>query len=284
MSSINNRKMELSWLIKEKKMSKKRLLVSNDDGIQSFFLRTLVEALLPQFEVIVAAPMKEQSWISKAFTRLDSIEIQNESEHWPCEAWSIDGKPADCVNIAIHHLCQKPVDAVISGINLGYNITLPLLLSSGTIAAASEGALQGLPAIALSLEIIGDFDQVRLAHGKRDEKGNQYTQIAAQRATALITELLDQSFPKFSICSINFPAHVNESMPVVDSQLALCGMSSLFQRVDHKHFRFHFPKNWDERLSEEISQGEQAEQTDFMVVRSERISRAMIHWGKLGNA
>jgi 5'-nucleotidase len=263
-------------------MHKKRLLVSNDDGIQSFFLRTLVEALLPHFEVIVAAPMKEQSWISKAFTRLDTIEIRNESANWPCEAWSIDGKPADCVNIAIHHLCSKPVDAVISGINLGYNITLPLLLSSGTIAAASEGALQGLPAIALSLEISGDFDQVRVAHGKRDELGDLYTSIAAQRAVHLIDELLNQDFPPFSLYSINFPSDVSMDMEVIDSHLALCSMSSLFEKIDDQHLRFHFPKNWDQRLYQEINLGENAKQSDFMVVRSGKISKALINWGKLG--
>jgi 5'-nucleotidase len=264
---------------------KKRLLVSNDDSINSYFLRVLVEHLVPHFEVIVAAPAQEQSWISKAFTRLGKIKIESKQD-WPCPAWSIDGRPADCVNIALNHLCPQPIDAVISGINLGYNITLPLLLSSGTIAAATEGALQGKTAIALSLEISGeDFEEVRINHGKRSDQGNQYTAMAAQRSVSLITDILNQAQPKYSVYTINYPANVSIDMPVVESNLAVCGMPSLFRPTssDPNTFVFHFPKDWDETLAKEIAQNPQPSQSDFHVVGSGKISKALIQWGKLGD-
>lgn len=266
------------------KSQKKRLLVSNDDSINSYFLRVLVEHLVPHFDVIVAAPAQEQSWISKAFTRLGKIKIEAQS-NWPCPAWSIDGRPADCVNIALNHLCPHPIDAVISGINLGYNITLPLLLSSGTIAAATEGALQGKPAIALSLEISGeDFEEVRINHGKRSEKGNQYTAMAAQRSVELISEILNSNQPKYSVYTINYPSDVSADMPVVESKLAICGMPSLFRpsSSDPSTFVFHFPKDWDDTLGREIAQNPQPDQTDFHVVGAGKISKALIQWGNLG--
>ena len=145
------------------------LLVSNDDGIQSFFLKALVNALLKDFDVLVAAPADEQSWVGRGMSRSGEI-TASKCLDWPCEAWSITGKPADCVNIALNHLCKRKPAAVVSGMNLGFNTTLVLTLSSGTVAAATEGALAGLPAFAFSLAIAHDeFMQVSRARGYRDE-------------------------------------------------------------------------------------------------------------------
>ena len=72
------------------------LLVSNDDGIESFFLRALVDALVDDFEVCVVAPEKEQSWVGRCMSRSGVLKAKP-MEGWPCTAWSISGRPADCV-------------------------------------------------------------------------------------------------------------------------------------------------------------------------------------------
>jgi 5'-nucleotidase len=104
---------------------KPHLLVTNDDGIESAFLHRLVAALLPKFKVSVAAPAFEQSWIGRAISRHQEIEVLCGASHFPAEvtAWAINGTPTDCVNIALGHLLERPADAVVSGINIGYNTT-----------------------------------------------------------------------------------------------------------------------------------------------------------------
>ena len=131
---------------------KPHALVTNDDGIESVFLHRLVDALLPDFDVSVAAPAFEQSWIGRAVSRHGEVEVIRSPSIFPAgvDAWAISGTPTDCVNIALGNLISKQPDIVLSGINIGYNTTETLILSSGTIAGAIEGALWGLPAIAFS--------------------------------------------------------------------------------------------------------------------------------------
>ena len=131
---------------------KPHALVTNDDGIESAFLHRLVEALLPHFRVSVAAPVLEQSWTGRSMTRHGELEAIHSSSHFPdsVEAWAISGTPTDCVNIALGNLLPKKPDIVLSGINIGFNTTESLVLSSGTVAGAIEGVLWDLPAMAFS--------------------------------------------------------------------------------------------------------------------------------------
>ena len=84
-------------------------LVTNDDGIESAFLHRLVEALLPDFEVSVAAPAFEQSWIGRAISRHSEIEVIPGLAYFSkdVQAWAIGGTPTDCVNIALGNLLRK---------------------------------------------------------------------------------------------------------------------------------------------------------------------------------
>ena len=100
---------------------KPHALVTNDDGIESAFLHRLVEALLPDFQVSVAAPAFEQSWIGRAISRRREVEVIQSPSIFPSgvDAWAISGTPTDCVNIALGNLLPKLPDIVISGINIG---------------------------------------------------------------------------------------------------------------------------------------------------------------------
>ena len=128
---------------------KPHALITNDDGIQSAFLHRLVDALLPHFRVSVAAPAFEQSWSGRSMTRHGEIEVIRSPSYFPAqvEAWAISGTPTDCVNIALGNLLPEKPDIVLSGINIGYNTTETLILSSGTVAGAIEGVLWNLPAM-----------------------------------------------------------------------------------------------------------------------------------------
>ena len=126
-------------------MTKPTALVTNDDGIDSYFLQVLVRRLQEKFDVIVAAPAKEQSWTGRSMTRRDPVSVK-EFKGLDVPAWIIDGTPTDCVNIALESLVNncRP-DIVVSGINLGMNVTLPMILASGTVAGALEAAFGESP-------------------------------------------------------------------------------------------------------------------------------------------
>jgi 5'/3'-nucleotidase len=129
-----------------------KILLTNDDGYQSKGIRALYDALseLPDTEVIVAAPDREQSAVALSITLHDPLRAWP-LDHTGMKGWSIDGTPADCVKLAMSELLKDdPPDVVFSGINRGSNVGLNANYS-GTVAGAIEGAMNGLPAIAVSL-------------------------------------------------------------------------------------------------------------------------------------
>jgi len=123
-----------------------RILLSNDDGYSSEGLQVLADALEPLGEVWVVAPNRERSAVSHALT-LDRPLRLTEMGH---RRWALDGTPTDCVAVGISHLLAGCApDLVVSGINLGANMGADVHYS-GTVAAALEGVILGIPAIAVS--------------------------------------------------------------------------------------------------------------------------------------
>nr|MBP9914305.1 5'/3'-nucleotidase SurE [Opitutaceae bacterium] len=131
-----------------------KLLVTNDDGIGSLFLHELIFALQAAgHETYVVAPVVEQSWTGASKTRNRPVKSGAVNRGFGCPTWMVDGTPSDCVNIALAHLLGTKVDGVVSGINVGFNCSLGFILASGTVAGAWEGALHGLPAMAVSQDV-----------------------------------------------------------------------------------------------------------------------------------
>ena len=125
-----------------------RILLTNDDGTDAPGLPSFVRALREVGEVGVVVPDRERSWVSKAITRFEPVTVtEAEVEGVPVMACS--GFPADCVQLGIHVLFERP-DIVVSGINIGYNHGSAYLQSSGTAGAALEAGIAGVPALAFS--------------------------------------------------------------------------------------------------------------------------------------
>lgn len=130
-----------------------RFLVTNDDGISSPGLATIVEALQSFGEVCVVCPSENKSAVGHAISFQKPLEI-NETKVFGdhVKAWSVNGTPADCVKIAMEVLVPNEIDFVVSGMNIGSNIGRDSYYS-GTIGGAREASFYGLPAIAFSLDI-----------------------------------------------------------------------------------------------------------------------------------
>ena len=125
-----------------------KILITNDDGINAEGLKILVEKVKDYGEVLVVAPMQEQSAKSHALTLRKEVLVNKETIFKDVTAYSIDSTPADCVRFAYFGL-HYDFDILFSGINKGYNLGLDIMYS-GTVAAAFEASSLGKKAIALS--------------------------------------------------------------------------------------------------------------------------------------
>lgn len=164
-----------------------RILVSNDDGISSRGIQALIEAVSPLAEVWVVAPENEQSAASHSLSLHRPLRARKVQERM----FAVDGTPADCVYMAVHHLMKdEPPKLVVSGINHGANLADDVIYS-GTVAAAMEGSLLGVPAIAFSLATRRDF---RFEH-------------AAAFARSLAAAALKNPMPDRTLLNVNIPSH-----------------------------------------------------------------------------
>lgn len=129
-----------------------RVLLTNDDGIYSPGINSLAREMAKIAQVTVVAPDRERSATAHAITmhkplRAEKINVSGSN----IEGWMVNGTPSDCIKLALEVLLDFTPDMVISGINRGYNLGTDVIYS-GTVSAAIEAALLGIPAIALSAE------------------------------------------------------------------------------------------------------------------------------------
>ena len=162
-----------------------RLLLSNDDGISSEGLRALEEALAALATVYVVAPDREQSAASHALTLHRPLRVQELGER----RWAVDGTPTDCVNLAVNGILRRErPDLIVSGINRGSNLGDDITYS-GTVSAAMEGTLLGIPSIAVSLAGRERFD----------------FSAAASFTAELVQALEGQKMPRDTLLNVNVP-------------------------------------------------------------------------------
>jgi 5'-nucleotidase len=165
----------------------KRILISNDDGIHARGLHALAEAVSSLGEVWVVAPQREQSATSHSLSLHHPLRIRKEQERW----FAVDGTPADSVYVAVTHLMkgQRP-DLVLSGINHGPNLADDTIYS-GTVAAAMEGSILGVPAIAFSLATRKTFE----------------FEHAAKFAASVVKTALSKTLPPRMLLNVNMPSY-----------------------------------------------------------------------------
>ncbi len=126
------------------------VLLTNDDGIHARGLRALHAALSKVADCLIVAPQREQSAVGHAITLTRPLMVQQVRKNDGFSGFAVTGTPADCVKIGIKELSTVPVDLVVSGINLGPNVGIDVIYS-GTVSAATEAAILGVPSLAVSL-------------------------------------------------------------------------------------------------------------------------------------
>ncbi|OGP89638.1 MAG: 5'/3'-nucleotidase SurE [Deltaproteobacteria bacterium RBG_19FT_COMBO_43_11] len=132
-------------------------LLTNDDGIYAKGLSSLYEELSREAECLIVAPEIEQSAVGHAVTIFRPLMVRRATKNNNFLGYAVYGTPADCVKIGINELAGKPVDLVISGINRGSNAGINVIYS-GTVSAATEAAIMGIPSLAISLDTHKEAD------------------------------------------------------------------------------------------------------------------------------
>ncbi len=204
------------------------LLITNDHGIEAPALVPLARALSLLGKVEVVVPDRERSWIAKAITRHEEISVQRR-ERDGFVMYATTGYPADCTQLGIHSLFEHTPRLVVSGINIGFNHGAAYLLSSGTVGAALEAWISGIPAVALSAGTNGDWPSwSRWAWTAAAIP--MWERLAAVGAE-IVSTLLEEGFPpETDVISVNMPedADLDTRRRVVE--LARVGYDRLFVR------------------------------------------------------
>lgn len=172
--------------------NKPKILISNDDGIDASGLRTLRDALIKVGEVTVVAPSSERSAASHCISINKMLKCEEKFENGKFIGYTFEGTPVDCVKFAITYIMKdNPPDIVVSGINRGQN-TSNNIIYSGTVAAALEGAVFGIPALAVSLN-------------SRSDKKEDYV-FASRFISKIVPIVVKKGLPKGVILNINIPS------------------------------------------------------------------------------
>ena len=185
------------------------ILITNDDGI-SDGLKVLVQAASELDDVFCIIPSRQRSAVSKSLIFHKPLRL-NETEVAGKKAYHLSGTPADCVLFALHKknfMPQKP-RLVLSGINMGSNISLHCIYSSGTLGSCIEAATYGIPAIAFSQHLYSnDWGATKEISEKEEVK---------QRVKGIIRAVLKQGMPKgCDLLNVNFPEKVK------NAQISVC--------------------------------------------------------------
>jgi len=191
-----------------------RILISNDDGIYAPGIMALYQAVRDLGDISVVAPHTEQSAVGHAITMSNPIKIKTIRRDDDFEGYAVMGTPADCVKLAVSVLLDKPPDLIISGINLGPNAGISVIYS-GTVSAATEGTILGIPSMAISM----------------DAFTNPLWDTAGRVARRLAQELLQRGLPPDTLLNVNVP---NRPVDQIKGFAVTCMGRSRFSEIFHR--------------------------------------------------
>jgi 5'/3'-nucleotidase len=227
-----------------------RVLVTNDDGYRSEGIHVLAAALRRLGDVTIVAPVEEASAIGHALTLRRPLRLDPVKDG----VYAVDGTPTDCVNIAITQVFAGELpDLVVSGINKGYNLGDDITYS-GTVAGALEGALLGIPSLAVSL---------------RSTRGEYDFSFAARAAAVLADALLRSPLPPRTFLNVNVPKGQPRGYRTT-VQAKRNHITSVAERQDPKG-RSYF---W---IEEGQNEWEPHDKSDYQAVRDGYVSVTPLH-------
>jgi 5'/3'-nucleotidase len=223
----------------------KRILVTNDDGVRSDGIVALADALKSLGEVTIVAPLHEASAIGHALTLRRPLRLERFGER----VFAVDGTPTDCVNIAITTVLNGKPDLVVSGINKGWNLGDDVTYS-GTVSGAFEGALLGVPSLAVSLQFVG-------------ERTFDFSE-SARAAHVIAQAVLERGLPAQTFLNINVPKGATKGFRIT-VQAKRNHVTKVSERTDPRGQNYFW-------IEEGQNEWEPHDRSDYQAVRDGYIS------------
>ena len=194
------------------KKNRKLVMVTNDDSVQSNGIIKLAREVSKHADVVVVAPEQPMSATALSLTFHKPLRVSKiRRDEFDC--FAVSGSPGDCVIIGVNKILERRPDLVVSGINIGDNDTFQDILASGTVAAALEAAIAGIPAIAYSM-LVNEESLYALEYNQPD-----FTN-AAEIAGEIARDVLESGMPEGAeVLNVNFPRGVD-----LKTKIALTGV------------------------------------------------------------
>jgi 5'-nucleotidase len=232
-----------------------RILITNDDGIYAQGIFVLCQELRDLGEVTVIAPDRERSAVGHAITISDPLRVWQVEREGKFFGYAVNGTPADCVKLAINALLEEKPDILISGINHGPN-TGTNVIYSGTVSAATEGTILGIPSVAISLDA---------SHGENPD----FT-YAAKFTHKLAVKIVEEGLPKGTTLNVNIPALLEHQIKgVTVTRQGNLKFTDTFQMRTDPRNRLYY---WLTGEKVEVEPNGEEEEIDHLVLRQHKIS------------
>lgn len=240
-----------------------KILLTNDDGVFADGIYALFQEMKKLGEVIAIAPASEQSAVGHAITLWNPLRINEVHRHGEFFGYAVNGTPADCVKLAVHAIMDERPDVIVSGINLGANVGTAVIYS-GTVSAATEGTILGIPSIAISLATFSSPD----------------FSFSAKFAAKLAKQVLDKGgLPKGTLLNVNVPAMPGDQIEGVE---ITCNSDSRFEDIFEKRLdprkRVYY---WSAGVEQTY---DLREGTDSAALRANKVSVTPIHFDMTDHA
>ncbi|MBN1574752.1 MAG: 5'/3'-nucleotidase SurE [Deltaproteobacteria bacterium] len=227
------------------------ILISNDDGIDAPGIKKLAEKLEEDHEIFIVAPTDEKSASSHSLTLKRPLTVRQRSNNY----FAVDGTPADCVNLAVNSILKRRPDLVLSGINHGANLGEDIFYS-GTVSAAMEGLLLGVPSIAFSFEMRNSSDFAP----------------AAEFASRLIKYVQKWGLMRDTVLNVNVPDRIieRETIYMITKQGRRIYSGAVEERTDFSGVKFYTIGSKEIKVEEDLD-------SDFFAVNSGYVSITPLH-------
>ena len=193
----------------------KKILLTNDDGVYSSGIRAAYKAVSDLGEVTVSAPMMQQSGVGRSISIFEPLRI-NSTTIDGIKVNAVGGTPTDSVILGIYAIMKEKPDLILSGFNIGENISTDTITTSGTIGAALEGASYDIPAIAASIQVIEEGDKFD------DHREYEHDfEVAIKVVNRIARKVLKHGLPEnVDLLNVNIPHFVEMDTDIEITHLA----------------------------------------------------------------
>ncbi len=236
-----------------------KVILTNDDGIRSPGLLALYKELIKIVDVLVVAPESQKSGAGKSLTFHKPIRVCEFTLEKNFKGYAVSGTPADAILFGLSELCSKPPDLVISGINIGLNIGMQSILTSGTLGGVLEAAIYGIPSIAFSFEM-----NMSQWFAVPETLSQEQFKTVSKRAKEIVSEIIEKGMPEgVDLLNVNFPSNTDKNTPI---KITRPCRSRYVNRYEQRIDPFGIPYYWIYGTENDSTDPE----TDLYAIKVER--------------